>query len=372
MGLSDDCRPLFIVGLGRSGSTLVSRMVDAHPEVAIFPETHMFGLLDFLRALESFRDDWQYVLFLNEVWTNLSSYPDPAASIWASHAIAQPSYTGPTRNVLEALGSAYASVRKASIWGEKTPGHALWLADIQKLFPKAKIVFTVRDPRDVLVSYCERWNSGRFGADFVMRSAANIRYHLDRMLRAPAFPSAQIHWVRYESLVANPESEMRKICQLLGLEFHPGMLAFYQRYQNVERETPDGVHHRLLSRPVSQERVGRFRRAFSPALLSLVEEFLGNEMLSLGYSPEGSRGHVHSPEEERAKRHALRHYDEIATGKLRRQQRVRMARKMWLHRHFGPALALFPAKRLAVTRDDWVKRAASLAARSDASGAGGD
>jgi hypothetical protein len=68
----------------------------------------------------------------------------------------------------------------------------------------------------------------------------------------------------------------------------------------------------------------------------------------------------------------LRHYDEIAAGKLRRQQRVRMAGKMWLHRHFGPALALFPSTRLAVTRDDWLKRAARLAARSDATGAGGD
>jgi hypothetical protein len=157
----------------------------------------------------------------------------------------------------------------------------------------------------------------------------------------------------------------------LGLEFHPGMLAFYQRYQNVERETPDGVHHRLLSRPVSQERVGTFRRAFSPALLSLVEEFLGSEMMSLGYSPEGSRGLVHSPEEERAKRHVLRYYDEIASGKLRRQQRVRMAGKMWLYRYFGPALSLFPSTRLAVSGDDWVKRAASLGSSSDARGAGG-
>ena len=131
-------------------------------------------------------------------------------------------------------------------------------------------------------------------------------------------------------------------------------------------------HGRPLRLPSSRrDALGR-DPGFRAGIAEYVERSLGNEMLSLGYSPEGSRGHVHSPEEERAKRHALRHYDEIATGKLRRQQRVRMARKMWLHRHFGPALALFPAKRLAVTRDDWVKRAASLAARSDASGAGGD
>ena len=73
--MSDSCPPLFIVGLGRSGSTLVSRMIDAHRAAAIFPETHMFGVLDFVGALENFGDRWQHILFLNEVWANLAAYP---------------------------------------------------------------------------------------------------------------------------------------------------------------------------------------------------------------------------------------------------------------------------------------------------------
>jgi Sulfotransferase family len=358
--LSLACPPLFIVGLGRSGSTLVARMIDAHPEVAIFPETHMYAALDFVNALQVFRNSWQYTVFLNEVWANLVGYSDPAAAVWANYATRQPRYTGPTRKILEELGTAYASTRNARLWGEKTPGHALWLEDIQKLFPAARIIFTVRDPRDVLVSYCERWNGGRFDPRFVMESAANIRYHIDRLLRAPAFPSQQIRWLKYESLTADPEHEMRETCRFLSLDFYREMLEFHQSHQNVERETPDGVHHKLLSRPVSRERVGTFRRAFSPSLLNLVEDFLGSEMTALGYSIEGTGAALHSWEEQ-ARQLALRRYEEIASGKMRHEQRVRMNRKIWLYRCFGRSLAFFQPTRLAVSRQDWSKRAASLA-----------
>ena len=364
--MSDGCSPLFIVGLARSGSTLVARMIDAHPDAAIFPETHMFGVLDFVGALENFRDRWQYIVFLNEVWTSLAAYSDTAAVVWAEQGARQPEYTGATEPLLVEIGARYAALREARFWGEKTPGHALWLPAIRKLFPCAKLIFTVRDPRDVLVSYCERWNLGRFDPQFVLQAAANIRYHLDRMLQAPSFPSAQIYCVRYECLTADPEREMRDVCRFLNIEFVPEMLSFYQKHANVERETPDGVHHRLLSRPVSGERVGIFRKTFSPSLLNLIEGFLSREMGSLGYSAEAPLGVCHNAEEEKANQRAIRRYDEIASGMLRHKQRLSMRRKIWFYRHFNRALAHVGPKRLAVSGEDWRKRAASLEARGKA------
>ena len=71
--------PIFIVGLGRAGTTLLSRMLDAHSKIAIFPETWWYVVLDRLGCMEEFSDPWQSSLFFNEVWKNLSSYRDPAA-----------------------------------------------------------------------------------------------------------------------------------------------------------------------------------------------------------------------------------------------------------------------------------------------------
>ena len=368
--MSDSCPPLFIVGLGRSGSTLVSRMIDAHPAAAIFPETHMFGVLDFVGALENFGDRWQHILFLNEVWANLAAYPDPAAAVWADHAASQPDYTGPTQKLLNEIGQRYAAARQARFWGEKTPGHALWLDNIRTLFPEARVIFTIRDPRDVLVSYCERWNRGRFDPGFVMESAANIRYHLTRLLQSPAFPAEKIHWVRYESLTADPEREMHQVCRFLQIDFVPEVLSFFQKHGNVENETPDGVHHKLLSRPVTRERVGVFRKTFSPSLLNLIETFLSGEMATLGYSAEAPAQLPHSSEEEKAKIRALRCYADITNGKVRQKQRSRMQQKIWVYRHFNRLLATIPAKKLAMSSEDWRQRAASLKLRSNAVRAG--
>src|ERR1700751_4791757 len=87
--------PIFIVGLGRSGTTLLSRMLDAHSEIAIFPETWWSAVLDRLGCSVEFSNPWQTSLFFNEIWENLKSYPDPAAQVVAREASKNPRYMGP-------------------------------------------------------------------------------------------------------------------------------------------------------------------------------------------------------------------------------------------------------------------------------------
>jgi len=148
------------------------------------------------------------------------------------------------------------------------------------------------------------------------------------------------------------------------------VLSFFQKHGNVENETPDGVHHKLLSRPVTRERVGVFRKTFSPSLLNLIETFLSGEMATLGYSAEAPAHLPHSSEEEKAKIRALRCYADITNGKVRQKQRSRMQQKIWVYRHFNRLLATIPAKKLAMSSEHWRQRTASLKLRSNAVRAG--
>jgi O-antigen/teichoic acid export membrane protein len=345
--------PIFIVGLSRSGTTLLSRMLNAHSNIAIFPETWWYVVLDRLGCMEEFTDPWQSSLFFNEVWKNLKSYRDPAARILAEEASRQPRYVGPTVRLLEKLGQEYAKERKAAIWGEKTPGHVLWLSQIRELFPRARVLCMVRDPRDVLVSYDDRWNRGRRDTNYLISTAALLKFFLTHLLHRSAFPPEQVHWVKYESLAAHPAEELEQVCSFLQVDFEPAMLEFHHRYQNVEDEMPDGRHHRLLSKPATTQRVGRYREVFAPSQIALVERFLGEEMRALDY-PISDGPRVNSTyREERALKKAEVYYRKMVDGDIRKRLRTRGTLKLQAYRMFGRALDVVPSWRVATTERDW-------------------
>ena len=340
--------------MSRSGTTLLSRMLDAHSEIAILPETWMYVVLDRLGCLDQISHSWQYSLFFAELWQNLKGYRDPAASVLARTASNEVGYVGPTALVLERFGRAYAKERNARIWGEKTPGHALLLPQIRALFPQARILFMVRDPRDVLVSYDDRWGEGRRNTHYVTSTASLLKYYLTHLLHRPTFPPEQIRWVKYESLVTRPSAELEGICEFLGVDFEPSMLGFYHRYAHVEQDIPEGEHHILLSRPATTEKIGRYRDALNPTQVALVEHLLGAEMLALGYSPSASSIFSFSPREKRCLEKAERHYGEMLAGEIRKRFRRTGKVKLRAYQIFGRALKIVPSWRVVTSQKDWL------------------
>ena len=346
--------PIFIVGLSRSGTTLLSRLLDAHSEIAIFPETWWSVVLDRLGCIQEFSNWWQTSLFFNELWGNLNSYRDPAAWVLARVASHEPRYVGPTAPVLEKLGRAYANERHARIWGEKTPGHALWLPELRDLFPRARVLFMVRDPRDVLVSYDDRWNEGRRSTEYLITTAALLKYYLFRLLYRPGFPLEQVRWVKYESLTSQTSAELEQICDFVGVDFEPSMLNFYRRYANVERDTPEGRHHLLLSKPAMTDRIGRYKEAMSSSQIALVERLFGEEMQAVGYSRSNGDDFSFTSEEQKSFQKAERYYQEMVSGEIRRRHRRRGKLKLRAYQIFGRALDLIPSRRVAITDRDWL------------------
>ena len=328
-------------------------MLDAHSEIAILPETWWYVVLDRLGCLEEFRSPWQTSLFFHEVWRNLKSYRDPAACVVAREAAKEPRYVGPTAPILERIGKAYANERHAKIWGEKTPGHALWLPQIRELFPRARVLFSVRDPRDVVVSYDDRWGGGRRDAEYIACTAALLKHYLSHLLEHPGFPPEQIYWVRYESLTSQPQAELEQICRFMGVAFEPAMLAFYRNYLNVKDDMAEGQHHALLGKPATTEKVGRYREALTSSQTALVERLLGDKMQALGYSLSSTAGISFTPKEMRALAKAEDQFQQMVSGSIRRKFRRKGRRKLRLYQVFGRILDLVPSWRVATTDKDW-------------------
>lgn len=219
--------PVFIVGVPRSGTTLVSMLLNGHSAISIPPETHYFE--KFYRQGQRrgcLTSDSAYRAFVHYVLgsPNLAAFHfSDAERTQLFERIA----STPTRShatVLATILSAYAERQGKARWGEKTPKHMHALGDIWQTFPTARVVLVLRDPRDVVLSLRQvNWEPGNM-IEHLRQWRAAARYaatyaasHADRFMV-----------LRYEDLLNEASAVTERLCRFLGLRFEPAMLAYYK------------------------------------------------------------------------------------------------------------------------------------------------
>lgn len=133
---------------------------------------------------------------------------------------------------------------------QKTPQDVFYLGEIIELFPQAKIINMVRDPRGVLLSQKRKWRLKKMGASWMSKKEQwrlRINYHpvtisrLWNSAQAAAMKYEEepnVRTVLFENLVGNPDSEVRDLCQFLALEFDAGMLDVPQVGSSNETARP--------------------------------------------------------------------------------------------------------------------------------------
>src|SRR5690606_38458360 len=109
---------------------------------------------------------------------------------------------------------SFAERTNAAIVGEKTPNHLLYMPTLQALFPGARFIHIVRDPRAVVSSWVSvPWSTGTIEGD-----AAVWRRYMRKAREQPPAPGT-LHTIRYEALVAHPERVLRGVCSFVGVSF---------------------------------------------------------------------------------------------------------------------------------------------------------
>lgn len=216
--------PLFVVGVSRSGTTLVASMLGAHSRLYCGPETFFFPRLerqslDRLLAPGTWPD--AAVSFLSAI--TLGQGPARIHELFGRTiedlrtdlAARRPSVTA----LLEAFTASAARDAGKARWIEKTPNHLLYLDAVRQYYPDARILRIVRDPRDVATSLTR--------VPFGSRSKlANLYLWLERDARSWRFFEHDRHslTLRYEDLLADPQSSLERVCAWMGERFEAGML----------------------------------------------------------------------------------------------------------------------------------------------------
>jgi predicted Zn-dependent protease len=224
-----DPLPVFIVGMVRSGTSLVEQILASHPAV------HGAGELD----------DVAMLTHSIPALTGGQPYPDCIPALTRAH-VDQLASAHLAR--LRALGGSAERVT------DKMPPNWSYLGVIDLLFPGARIVHCLRDPLDNCLScyttplISHSYHSRLRDIAAVYRSYRTLMDHWRSVLRVPILE------VRYEDLVAHPEERSRELVEFLGLPWDPACLRFHENERVVGTASNDQVR-----RPVYASSVGRWK-----------------------------------------------------------------------------------------------------------------
>ena len=240
-----DGPPLFVVGCGRSGTTMLRMMLTTHPDLAIPWESHFIVPLWKGRRKLGGRESPDVERIVAHIQSTslfrLWELPDDAVRRRVD-ALERPTFG----DVIEAVFRAYADHQSKCRWGDKTPIYVQWIPVLADLFPTARFVHVIRDGRDVAMSYL----SVPWGPDDIWGCAVKWRRDVGAGRRhGPVLGSRRYLEVRYEALVQEPRPTLERICDFAALAFDERMLDYRQEARSVGSRPLQSPYHASATKP---------------------------------------------------------------------------------------------------------------------------
>ena len=266
--------PIFVIGVHRSGTTLLRYMLNSHPRIYIPPESDFFPRF-FRRNPHQPLTPAQIEKILDVIFNRYRFVRE-----WEGEPLSPADFDpNPTPAAfLDTLYIAYARQNDAVRWGDKTPIYSSYVDLIDQLFPTAQFVHLIRDGRDVGLSMLDKWNDD-LHIDIYF-TARNWTRRTREARTARKFGPARYYELHYEDLVADPEAELRPICEYLAEDYHPEMAEPQKR---ARRDLEPGGFHAPIRQPPTTQRVARWQREMSTADLRLFQRVAAPLLSELGY-----------------------------------------------------------------------------------------
>jgi len=236
----DSRRIVFIVGMPRSGTTLVEQIVASHPQV--------FGGGESLTLLHIYQE------LCNPTWGEGAGFPDclDSLSLSAADRLAKRYWSAVesaarSEPVQGACSAAYVT--------DKTPWNSLQLGLAQLLMPDCHVIHCTRSPLDTCLScYFTDFAGGNEFAYNLEHVGAMFRQYQRLMAHWKQVLTIPIHEVRYEDLVLDLEGQSRRIADFLHLPWDERYLKFYENPRRVYTASKEQVRQ-----PVYLSSIGRWK-----------------------------------------------------------------------------------------------------------------
>ena len=273
---------MFIVGVGRSGTSLLQSMLNAHPQICFPPETafvRRYLATGLLRTIA--RDGGPTAVADHLIRDDLVGRLGLTAERLAEACgMTAGENLSPADLYLRIL-RAYAENKGHPLWlGDKDPRCVEFLPLLRRNLPAAHILHMIRDPRDVLASKKRvAWASGRSTLRHVLANRMQLK--MGRALGPELFGDRYLEVV-YEQLIADPAAALRSICEPMAIPFDPTMLQFADSSTELVAREELAWKKETLG-PLLASNVGKWENLLTPWEAALTERACGEAFDAIGY-----------------------------------------------------------------------------------------
>ena len=276
---------VFLICSERSGSNLVSAILNAHPAIVSTPPLHLCR--DVGLAWHALIDPESRA----KAKSGFNALIAQRLAKFCSQQVARDfllwSQENPTADfgliARQAFVRCCSLANRKMIFIKENNLHRM-LFFILHWFPSARFVFQVRDPRDFLLS-AQRRKEGPYGNKFGSNLRAMETWRADQLggLAALAHLGPErVFFQRYEDLVAAPEVVLPALCAFLGVAYVPTMLDFHSTEYSARLAVPGGPRENL-DKPLLAQNFGKYREGLDAEQIRMVETTLGPLMQRFGY-----------------------------------------------------------------------------------------
>ncbi len=241
--------PIFIVGTARSGTTLLARMLSAHPAIFIKNEIPGVRLIFNRHAAEK------------EIF---SSFDHEMAKFYGYNL------------------HTFMKRENKKRWGLKDPELTYCLHCLEKNFMDAKVIFIQRDGRGVVNSYLKsKWGLGTTPYTGAVRWVKEIAMQQSFYKAHPN----RSYWIKYEDLLTNTHEEINKLLVFLEEPFSKDILNYYKQPGYIQKKS----HSKNTFKKLDIEIANKWQIELNQKQINIVEEIAGDTLIRSGYGLIGQK-----------------------------------------------------------------------------------
>lgn len=281
--LKKNINPIFIVGVPRSGTTLLASILSTHSNIIIPNETEfIFHLRTVLEKNNNVENVIKWFTHYKR-WMDFNIPEELLKKKLEKH------YNLNIYNVLDDFYNCFVELSGKKRWGDKTPTYSKLLKSISRNWPYAYVIHIIRDGRAVANSFLKL----NWGPNNIKKAAELWKKNILKCRKDSKYIK-YYYEIRFENLLSDFDNEIRDICNFINESFEEDMLLFYKkngvnRYnemiknKNINMNTRKEYHKNII-KPIDKNIAEKWKSELSMNQIKKFQDVAGDLLTELNYS----------------------------------------------------------------------------------------